>query len=364
MDGDPGTYWSSEFKDGAWLAVDLGAAKKISRVQIQWEAAFAKSFSVQVSTDGKSWTDVYKTDDGKGGISEIKFAAVEARHVRLALHEARYAVGQCGLRNGGLREVKEPALIRKTLFTAILGVSALAGTAASAGQSPNAARTQANVMVEITFRAERDYRDAFHEVALDALFETPQGRTLKVPAFWAGGRTWKVRYVSPVVGRHPWRSVCSVPADRGLHGLTGTVTVENYRGENPLYLHGPLRVAADRRHFEHIDGTPFFWLGDTWWMGLCQRLHWPDEFQQLAADRKLKGFTVIQIVAGLYPDMPAFDQRGANEAGFPWEKDYTHIRPEYFDKADQRFLYLVDQGFVPCIVAPGATIFPGLAPNA
>ena len=130
-------------------------------------------------------------------------------------------------------------------------------------------------MVEITFTASQDYRDAFHEVTLDVLFETPQGRTLKVPAFWAGGRVWKVRYASPAVGTHRWRSVCSVPADRGLHGLTGTVTVEPYRGENPLYLHGPMRVAADRRHFEHLDGTPFFWLGDTWWMGLCQRLHWP-----------------------------------------------------------------------------------------
>ena len=85
-------------------------------------------------------------------------------------------------------------------------------------------------------------------------------------------------------------------------------------------------------------------------MGLCQRLHWPAEFQQLAADRKAKGFNAIQIVAGLYPDMPAFDPRGANEAGFPWEKDYCRIRPEYFDKADQRLVYLVDQGFVPCIV--------------
>ena len=43
-------------------------------------------------------------------------------------------------------------------------------------------------MVEIAFTASQDYRDAFHEVTLDALFETPQGRTLKVPAFWAGGR--------------------------------------------------------------------------------------------------------------------------------------------------------------------------------
>ncbi len=83
VDGDSGTYWSSAFKDDAWLAVDLGAAKSISRVSIQWENAFAKSFSVQVSSDGKNWTNVYKTDDGKGGVSEIKFAPVEARHVRL-----------------------------------------------------------------------------------------------------------------------------------------------------------------------------------------------------------------------------------------------------------------------------------------
>ena len=134
---------------------------------------------------------------------------------------------------------------RYRLLAPILGISALLGTAASASRSPVAARTEANVMVEIAFTASQDYRDAFHEVTLDALFETPQGRTLKVPAFWAGGRTWKVRYASPAVGAHRWRSVCSVPADRGLHGLTGTVTVETYRGENPLYLHGPLRVAAD-----------------------------------------------------------------------------------------------------------------------
>ena len=56
----------------------------------------------------------------------------------------------------------------------------------------------------------------------------------------------------------------------------------------------------------------------------------------MAAARKAKGFSVIQIVAGLYPDMPAFDPRGANEAGFPWEQDYARVRPEYFDRADER----------------------------
>jgi beta-galactosidase len=83
VDGDPGTYWSSSFEDNAWLAVDLLAPKKIGRARIQWENAFAKAFSIQVSADGKNWTDVYRTNDGNGGTSEIKFAPVEARHVRL-----------------------------------------------------------------------------------------------------------------------------------------------------------------------------------------------------------------------------------------------------------------------------------------
>ena len=83
----------------------------------------------------------------------------------------------------------------------------------------------------------------------------------------------------------------------------------------PLYLHGPLRVAADRRHFEHADGTPFFWLADTWWMGLCADFTGRRSSSSWRPTAKQKGFSVVQIVAGLYPDMPAFDPRGAERGG-------------------------------------------------
>jgi hypothetical protein len=95
-------------------------------------------------------------------------------------------------------------------------------------------------------------------------------------------------------------------------------------------------------------------------MGLTKRLHWPEDFQQLAADRRNKGFTVIQMVAGLYPDMPAFDNRGQGDAGFPWEQLYTRIRPEYFDSADRRVQHLVEQGLVPCIVGAWGYHLPWL----
>jgi len=48
--------------------------------------------------------------------------------------------------------------------------------------------------------------------------------------------------------------------------------------------------------------------------------------------------------------MPQFDPRGANEAGFPWEPEYTRINPAYFDMADLRIQHLVDRGLAPCIV--------------
>ncbi|HVM46475.1 MAG TPA: DUF4038 domain-containing protein [Candidatus Acidoferrum sp.] len=219
-------------------------------------------------------------------------------------------------------------------------------------------RTEANVPIELTFTASRTYADPFNDIALDVTFIDPRGRELRAPAFWAGGQTWKARYASPVPGTHTFRSEASDTRDTGLHGITGKVEIKPYSGQNPLYLHGPLQVSHDRRYLEHADHTPFFWLGDTWWMGLCHRLHWPDEFQQLTADRKAKGFNVIQIVAGLYPDMPPFDPRGANEAGFPWETNYARIRPEYFDAADQRLDYLVQQGFTPCIVGAWGYFMP------
>jgi hypothetical protein len=190
------------------------------------------------------------------------------------------------------------------------------------------------------------------------VFTDPEGREQKVPAFWAGEHVWRVRYAPHSAGRYSYRTISSDPDNRDLHGQRGLLEVSAYKGDNSLLEHGPLKVSKNQRHFEHQDGTRFFWLGDTWWMGLCQRLRWPDNFRVLTADRVKKGFTVVQIIAGLYPDMPPLDPRGANEAGFPWEPDYVRINPHYFDMADLRIQYLVQQGLVPCIVGSWGYFLP------
>src|ERR1035437_7440289 len=246
-----------------------------------------------------------------------------------------------------------------TLAAGSVPVAANAGAIAGAGKETAKGKNHdlddparygiARCAVEWSYSSEKGYVDPFNDVELDVVFTDPQGHEQTVPAFWAGEQTWRIRYSPTAAGNYTYRTVASDKGD--LHGRGGVLEVAAYRGDNILRKHGPIRVAADQRHFEHEDGTPFFWLGDTWWMGLCSRMRWPEDFQQLAADRVKKGFTVIQIIAGLYPDMPPFDPRGANEAGYPWEADYARINPRYFDAADLRIRYLVESGLTPCIVA-------------
>jgi hypothetical protein len=83
VDGKRDTRWSSEFSEPQWLAVDLGETQTISRVELLWEAAFAKSYTIQVSWDGETWKDVYSTNKGAGKTETIRFAPAPARWVRL-----------------------------------------------------------------------------------------------------------------------------------------------------------------------------------------------------------------------------------------------------------------------------------------
>jgi hypothetical protein len=83
VDGNPATRWSSEFSDPQWIAVDLGQTERVSRVVLQWEAACAKVYTLDVSPDGKTWKTVYENRSGRGGTEEIRFAPVEARWVRM-----------------------------------------------------------------------------------------------------------------------------------------------------------------------------------------------------------------------------------------------------------------------------------------
>src|SRR5207302_799858 len=82
VDGNTGTRWSSAFSDPQWIRVDLGATTSINRVALNWEAAFAKSYQIQTSNDGATWTTIYSTTTGAGGNVSLTVTG-SGRYVRM-----------------------------------------------------------------------------------------------------------------------------------------------------------------------------------------------------------------------------------------------------------------------------------------
>jgi hypothetical protein len=55
-----------------------------------------------------------------------------------------------------------------------------------------------------------------------------------------------------------------------------------------------LEVSANHRFFQHGDGTPFFWLGDTGWL-MFKKLD-RQETEHYLEDRRAKGFNAVQVM--------------------------------------------------------------------
>jgi hypothetical protein len=82
VDGNTGTRWSSAFTDPQWIRVDLGAAHPVSRVVLNWEAAYGKAYQLQSSNDGTTWSSFYTTTTSTGGNQSINVTA-NGRYIRM-----------------------------------------------------------------------------------------------------------------------------------------------------------------------------------------------------------------------------------------------------------------------------------------
>src|SRR4051794_6549187 len=142
VDGNTGTRWSSAFSDPQWLQVDLGTTATISRVVLNWEAAYASGFQIQTSANGSTWTTIYSTTTGTGGTQTLTVAGT-GRYVRMygttratpygySLWEFQvYGVataGGCGSTNAALNQ---PAAASSVEGAGTSASAAVAGTPAA-----------------------------------------------------------------------------------------------------------------------------------------------------------------------------------------------------------------------------------------
>ncbi|MEU6164545.1 glycosyl hydrolase family 8 [Streptomyces tanashiensis] len=83
VDGSTATRWASaEGVDPQWIRIDLGANHTISRVKLNWEDAYGRTYRIQTSADGSTWTDVYSTTAGDGATDDLTVSG-SGRYVRM-----------------------------------------------------------------------------------------------------------------------------------------------------------------------------------------------------------------------------------------------------------------------------------------
>jgi hypothetical protein len=112
----------------------------------------------------------------------------------------------------------------------------------------------------------------FVDATVDAVFAYGN-REVKMPAFYDGGNTWRVRFMPDTQGSWSFRTVSNVAQ---LDGRTGSFTCAAPREGQ----HGPVRV-RNQFHFAHADGTPFLPFGTTCYAWT----HQPLALQQAAHGR-------------------------------------------------------------------------------
>ena len=86
VDGNTNTTrWASNRNNNEWLMVDLGAEYDISRVVLNWEAAYGRTYRIEYATAAapNTWLTATTNNNGVGGIEELTFTSVNARYVRM-----------------------------------------------------------------------------------------------------------------------------------------------------------------------------------------------------------------------------------------------------------------------------------------
>lgn len=200
--------------------------------------------------------------------------------------------------------------------------------------------------MELRFTASASHEQPV-TLQVDAVFTAPDGSVMKMPAFWDGGNQWGVRFAPTQPGGWKYRLHVADGVDPGLEGRAGSFDVEPAVSGNVLYLHGGfLKVAPSGRYLTYSDGTPFFWLGDTWWfcpselcpIGKSSTPRHASMFKAMVDTRKAQGYSVAQMLfAG--PQKP--HGRTLGRTGRWGEDDNA-----YWKRVDEYVRYATDQGLL------------------
>jgi len=283
--------------------------------------------------------------------------------------------------------------VKKLLLPVLLSLVICTGSGANT-------RVHVWEAVELIFEAQNSYENPYAQVKLWVRLKGP-GFDKKVYGFWDGENIFRVRALATKPGRWSWTCRSNVN-DTGLSGKSGRFSAIEWTGQEKLAnpnRRGFLRPTENGHAYNYADGTPFFYLADTWWAASTWRYPFkgkaPDPdyipgpgigFEEAVQFRKKQGYNGVIMIAG-FPNWHSdnYGLRPKTAEGIvlraPWQidgkapsmmdedgnlpfefpgrvqgftdlvPDFDRINPAYFQSLDKKMEYLSDQGFIPFLEA-------------
>lgn len=108
-----------------------------------------------------------------------------------------------------------------------------------------------------------------------------------------------------------------------------------------------LLARPGKQFLEFSSGRKFFYLADTWWYGLTDRWN-GEQFEQTVKFRKSQGFTAIQLVVGVPPEIPFWSEQAFAKGQHPFLQNYDP-NPAYFDAIEKRIHSIIENKMIPVI---------------
>jgi hypothetical protein len=170
--------------------------------------------------------------------------------------------------------------------------------------------------------------------------ECQDHKKMTVSGFWDGEATWKIRFAAPEAGL--W-SFTTYSRDPGLNNKKGKILVSEWsemeKETNPLrrgFIDINKHPARAGRYFTYSDGTPFLWIGDTWWNWTKKDIHM-ESFKNLVDVRSEQGFTVGQLF---------FAGNGWGRISSMLDDSFTFPDLDHIRKVEEMIRYANSKGMV------------------
>jgi hypothetical protein len=89
IDRNTTTFWQSMNTNDQFVMVDFTVRREFGGLKIEWrDGAFAKSFDVILSIDGKTWDKAYNVELNRSATSFIRLPEAEARYLKINLKQS------------------------------------------------------------------------------------------------------------------------------------------------------------------------------------------------------------------------------------------------------------------------------------